>query len=169
MSTQVATRASPHKLTQHLIGAVAREVRAGGNPVDALRTQGVSQRAAEDWLQRGRGDHPTRTAIPPYTTLADAVDKAESEYVVAQERAISADEDWRARAKALSTKRAAWRDNPPAFVGESPVTAMLEGFAAAMKLAAGARAPQEDARDDGLVIEQAPRLDEGVAEGDERG
>ena len=171
MSTQVATRNRFPELTQAIIDKTAERVRAGADILDTLQQFGVSERSAYRWLQRGKGEHPELPAVPPYTTLADAVAQAEAERVTAAEVSIAADEDWRARARWLATKRERWREKPLFASSESPATALLEGFAAAMKLAADAREKKEDARDDGLVIEQAPRLVEGVAadEGDERG
>lgn len=66
------------KLTPELSKRICDAVRAGNYMSVAARFCGVSEGTVADWLARGRGDHPTRSASKIYVEFAQDVDAAEA-------------------------------------------------------------------------------------------
>jgi hypothetical protein len=72
-------RGRPPRLTKALQGKIVSAVRAGALPVEAAIAFGVPRRTFYEWLQRGKGIHPSRPETPLYRGFVEAVDQALAE------------------------------------------------------------------------------------------
>ena len=93
-------------LSDDLQERICRCLRLGMRFSDACRANRVSVRTGNDWLQIGRGDHPTRRPTARYTAFVQAVEKAEADAVeVLVQRWMEASAtDWRAARDLLARR-----------------------------------------------------------------
>lgn len=67
------------KLTPERQKKILDALTAGGYFEVACEYAGVDARTGFEWLQRGRGEHPTRPCTPLYAQFAQAVEKAQAD------------------------------------------------------------------------------------------
>lgn len=67
----------PTKLTPEIQDAICKAVEVGLRPDEAGPLVGVAPSTVREWLERGRGEHPTR-ASAPYAAFAAAVEASQA-------------------------------------------------------------------------------------------
>lgn len=72
------TPGRPTKLTREIQEAIVAQLKGGNFFAVACRLAGVSEATGKEWLARGEGADPKRTACPPYVGFAAAIRKAEA-------------------------------------------------------------------------------------------
>jgi hypothetical protein len=104
----------PPKLTPKLRAELLKAIRQCGWLSPAARRCGVSMACVKEWVERGRGMHPTRPATALYASFAADVEKAQAEWESSKLALI----DDAARTKTECWTAAAWsleRFNPEAY------------------------------------------------------
>lgn len=76
MAAKKGERGRPTILTPDLQKRIANLIRTGLYPSVAAQICGVSGRVFFDWMQRARGEHPTRDSTPALRAFADEVEIA---------------------------------------------------------------------------------------------
>ena len=104
------------KLTPEVSKRICDAVRAGNFVSVAARYAGVSEYTVHEWIQRGRGEHPTLPASAVYRQFTHDLDEAEAHAEVAAvlHWRAAMPKDWRSAQRWLEVKaNDRWAEKPP--------------------------------------------------------
>lgn len=104
------------KLTPDIAKRICDAVRAGNYASVAARYSGVSEGTLSQWIQRGRGEHPTRSASQVYVDFVRDLDEAEagSEVAAVLHWRAAMPKDWHSSEKWLKVRQPQrWGETPP--------------------------------------------------------
>jgi hypothetical protein len=115
-------------LTKDKQDVIVSCIRGGTFGHVAAQAAGVSFRTFNDWMARGEGRHPTRSATPALVAFAEAVRTAEAEARMAAEVTVFREQPalWLSRAARSKPGREGWTDPDRQAVHEA-AGALLAG------------------------------------------
>ena len=127
-SPEVNNRKKPYKLTPAIHKAIVEHVKQGNWVYTAAKAVGISRRTVMTWMQIGRGEHPTRESVEPYTSFAADVEEAFATGEIEIVKDIRQDGDWRAKAWLLERgpARDRWSQNTTVIAALAPAASILD-------------------------------------------
>lgn len=90
----------PTKLTPETQAKICEALRAGNYFDTACAYAGISVSTGYEWIQRGKGEHPTKKGGKPFSDFSDAIEKASADAETQSVALImkAGTETWTARA-----------------------------------------------------------------------
>ena len=118
------------KLKKNIHNAIVRSVSNGNWIPTAAKAAGLTPRTVHEWIQIGKGEHPTKEAIEPFVSFAEDIEKAMAfaeEGLVAN---VKDSDDWRAKAWLLERgpTRDRWSQNVLINAQIAPAAAILDNL-----------------------------------------
>tara|TARA_R100001198_G_scaffold48766_1_gene27165 strand:+ start:1631 stop:2134 length:504 start_codon:yes stop_codon:yes gene_type:complete len=118
------------KLKKNVHNAIVRSVSNGNWIPTAAKAAGLAPRTVHEWIQIGKGEHPTKEAIEPFVSFAEDIEKAMAfaeEGLVAN---VKDSDDWRAKAWLLERgpARDRWSQNVLINAQIAPAAAILDNL-----------------------------------------
>ena len=121
------------KLTPEVSKRICDAVKAGNFISVAARYAGVSEYTVNEWIQRGRGEHPKLAASPVFRQFTLDLDEAEAHAEVAAvlHWRSAMPKDWKSATKWLETRYSdRWAEKPPDQRGPAAFAALQVNFGA---------------------------------------
>lgn len=102
-------------LTEEMARRIVDYIRAGAFAEAAARAAGVPDRTFRDWMARGEGTHPNRSATPKLRSFVKKVRRAQAEARVAAEVRVYREHPryWLSRAARSTREAPGWTDPGP--------------------------------------------------------
>ena len=118
------------KLKKNIHNAIVRSVSNGNWIPTAAKAAGLTPMTVHEWIQIGKGEHPTKEAIEPFVSFAEDIEKAMAfaeEGLVAN---VKDSDDWRAKAWLLERgpTRDRWSQNVLINAQIAPAAAILDNL-----------------------------------------